>query len=77
MQDRCDRGLAIRAWDNPVYVDRNVDESELEGTELQWVAFRGRFGNIEKMVRREGKNFCLQSEVGSFWMAELRPDANG
>ncbi len=49
--DDCERGSALRAWLNPIYVDRNVDEAEFNGTDLQWVNFRGKFGNIQKLVR--------------------------
>ncbi len=34
-----------------VYIDRNIDESEFDGTDLQWVNFQGKFGNQQRLVR--------------------------
>ena len=50
LNEQCERGFAIRAWENPTYVDRNVDEAEFDGTPLQWVNFQGDFGNQQRLV---------------------------
>ncbi len=51
LYEECDRGFPISGWENPTYIDRNIDESEFDGTPLQWVNFQGDFGNQERLVR--------------------------
>ena len=51
LEDYCDRGEAWRLWENMDFVDRNVEDlSVYEGTDLQWMNFLGKWGNIEELV---------------------------
>jgi hypothetical protein len=51
LDDFCDRGEAWRLWDNLVFMDRSVPDDDYDGTEFQWINFRGVWGNIKELVR--------------------------
>ena len=63
MDDYCARGEPWRQWENCDFIDRNEDlTSEFHGTDKQWRLFEGKWGNIEKLVRKSGGSGAVSHE---------------
>ena len=53
LDDFTERGEPWRLWENMEFVDRRED-SVLEETNFQWINFKGKWGNIQHLVKNFG-----------------------
>ncbi len=55
LDDYCERGDAWKTWENMVFLDANMADSDFSG-EFSWVDFQGRWGNTKKKAIKLLKN---------------------